>query len=697
VKLNISACRHHYGYWRVGAAFAAALVLLVPLKAQNYQVIPPPLSPETVTGGFANMVGYLRAQASPDECWTGLGENTRWDFAPCKSNQTPKVDQGYMWGSALFNNILYFGTTANAQCIGQGYQAYLQGTDLNGYALNTWACEFTESPYSQANWQSPYGYGIPDDLADLRPPRYYAYNMTTHTIKDITPMLSPLAYTSNPPYCNITDGDAGQGTPLCVDSLWLQLQGVRTSTAVSAVGPGGTTHNYIFVSGPALSQSGIGLNMFALDVTNITDPSQITNSNWVAKYHYTSYTDQRHWLTYTNTNNTTSYYAPVALANNAGGAVLVYTGNFLNIPTVNPGPGNGYNAIPSCGTTNQDIPVQGTYVCFAYQEVGLTPQGIATDIATHTENGQTYIFVATWPPPGYGSIYMSTAIPANGFGTPTPTFPVWTKVWDLHLNYDPDPLVSEGQGMGALKEFDGELYWGIMIYPLKGSLEWLNYYDPEKTLTQSQLEQMLVYTFRAAAVFRGTNFSTGTPTIQLLYGQPNFEVYQGTPEETSGGWVLTPNNMATPGTAPLYGSAGFGLQYNAYVWTMTIFNSDLYVGTMNWGYMAFDSGAIIFDQSYGSVSINLPALIPVTSYGADLYEFTNNTSAAATITSDGMGNYLNYGIRQLVANGTTSLIIGSANPMNLATTGVIDGVASPTTVGGWQLIEAVPGSQTKGR
>lgn len=657
---------------------ALMVCFLGQLRAQVPEVIPPPATPNSITGGLATLTGYLRAQASPDECWTGLGKNTRWDFPPCTAAQIGKTNQGYIWGATLYNNILYFGTDANPDCIGQGFTALqLSKTITQGYFTNTWACEFGQSPYSQQSWTSNFGLALPDNLADFRPPRFYAYSMLTHTIKDITPKLGSNAGS----WCNNPlGGDSAGGTPLCVDSYWIGLEGVHSVAATSSKVADGSTHNYILVSGPGITASGGVLTYFALDVTNIASPAQITNANWVAKYQTTAYADQRHWLNYNG-----ALYAPTAAAGAKGGLVLQYTGNFKNIPTITPGPGNHFNSIPVCGTPDQHVPPQGTYVCFAFQPVGVLPTGTGTDIAVHTENGDTRIYVATWPPPGPAGLYMSPPIPAGGFAQAAPNPTAWTKVWDISKNYDPDPIVAATMGMGALAEFNGQLYFGTMVYPLEGTFNWLATYDPGRTLSQANLSTAVVSTFRSATLFRGTGFTTGNPTVQLLYGQAKFPVWNS----STSSWVSTNNHMATPGTAPLYGYSGLGNVYNNYIWTMANFNGKLYVGTMDWGYPAADSGILLFQQSWGQAKITINSLIPPTSYGADLYSFSSNTSAATAESINGLGNYLNYGIRTMIANGATSLLMGTANPMNLATT------SQP--YGGWQLIEATPGSQTKGR
>jgi hypothetical protein len=441
------------------------------------------------------------------------------------------------------------------------------------------------------------------------------------------------------------------------------------------------------VSGPGLVG---GLYFFALDVTGKTDPGQFTNSSWVAEYQYTNLSDQRHWIS-----NNGVLYAPSAKPSGGGGAIMQFTGSFAKIPAVTPGPSNNYKAIPNCGTLDQHIPAQpnpatsGT--CFAFQQVGTLPDGVATDAALHTEinpatgKSDTRIFVASWPPPGIAGLYMSPAIPTAGFGQANPNPTNWTKVWRMS-DYEPDPSVAPTIGMGALADYQGVLYWGTMIYPYAGTLNWLKNNDSARNLTGQQVTSSFVNTFRTATMFNGTGFLQPKPTIKLLYGQSTFLTWNGL-SGSQGAWVTTPNNMG--GVAPLYGLSGFGNPYNNYIWTMTVFNNKLYVGTMDWGYPAADATPLLVQSGGQNIEIYINRLIPPLTYGADLYSFASTNSAAVQESISGLGNYLNYGIRALIANGTTSLVLGTANPMNLATT------MSP--YGGWQLIEALPASQAKGR
>jgi hypothetical protein len=304
--------------------------------------------------------------------------------------------------------------------------------------------------------------------------------------------------------------------------------------------------------------------------------------------------------------------------------------------------------------------------------------GVGTDAVLH----EGRIFVGTWPPPGYASIWMSPPIPAGGFGTPTQAPAPWTKVWDLHANYDSDPIVAGTIGTGAMRDFNGVLYWGTMAYGPAGTLAWFKNYGVPSN--QQVLNEAVINTFRSATVFSGTNFTSGTPTINLLYGQSTFFVYNPTTQQ----WVATPNNMG--GTKPAFGPSGFGNPYNNYIWTMAQFNNKLYVGTMDWSYIAADAFYFV-KQSQGQPLPDITKLIPPQQYGADLYSFSNTTSAAVAESVNGLGNYLNYGIRAILVNGSASLLLGTANPQNTATT------STTAPHGGWELIEATPGTQGVGR
>lgn len=651
--------------WGVSRA-VVGVVLLSAFTLSAQDPIPPPTTPNTIVGQYNSLQVTLLAKATPDECWKALGQNTPFDFInqanpvqPCPAGQIPKVNQGYIWGGTQVGNLVLFGTLANGQCVTEGLLLNASGTTPTPYEtatnefVNSWACEFGVSPYVPSL--------LPAPLGDYRPPRFYAYNLTDLTIKDITPKLG-----GAPP--GVVCGPLGVN-PYCLDSLWLTLLGARAVT--SYVDPV-TQHTYVLVGGPALVAAANALNFFALDITGVTEPSQITNSNWVGKYEYTGYNDIRRWIPANGV-----LYAPVGNEISGGGALLQYTGSFAALPpTPVPSILNGFNAIPLCGTNSNTIPPQPslTFACFAFQDVG-NFDGDATDATLH----EGRVFVATWPPPSSGSLWMSPPIPAGGFGQPSANPPLWTKVWSIGANYDPDPVVSSTIGTGALADFNGVLYWGTMVVPELTTLAWYETFGPPQT--QAAAAIAIANTFRAATLFSGTNFTSGTPQIKLLYGESAFQVWNPTTQQ----WVMTPNKMG--GVTPLFGHSGFGNLFDNYIWTMAVLGSKLYVGTMDWSYLAAVGAPLLVGGPAGSL---IAGLIPTQQYGADLFSFADTNSPAVPESIDGLGNSLNYGIRTMIPNGNTSLLIGTADPINLVTTN------QTPTHGGWELIQATPGVAANG-
>src|SRR5262245_15072803 len=83
---------------------------------------PAAAQPQPITG-LTTTSGMLDARAKPDECFIAIGVNI--PFA--RPNATtgacnfgvPKVNQAYLWAMAKTTNKIWFGTTANPQCIAQ--------------------------------------------------------------------------------------------------------------------------------------------------------------------------------------------------------------------------------------------------------------------------------------------------------------------------------------------------------------------------------------------------------------------------------------------------------------------------------------------------------------------------------------------------------------------------------------------------
>jgi hypothetical protein len=104
---------------------------------------------------------------------------------------------------------------------------------------------------------------------------------------------------------------------------------------------------------------------------------------------------------------------------------------------------------------------------------------------------------------------------------------------------------------------------------------------------------------------------------------------------------------------------------------------------MNWAYV-FNEVAPMVEEvlglTPGSINLRELGLGTVIPFGANLAYFNNAYSPAFFDDDRGLGNYLNYGVRNLLPVGNL-LYVGTANPMNLKTD------PSKDKLGGWELIQ----------
>ena len=279
------------------------------------------------------------------------------------------------------------------------------------------------------------------------------------------------------------------------------------------------------------------------------------------------------------------------------------------------------------------------------------------------------IFVSTWgdpaDPSGFGALlYMSPAFGSdNRLGAAD--LNGWTIQWRWS-DYEVEPAaLAVG---GAIASYGDYLYWGTMAIPGTGLLAMGDLYKGCTLDTNGEVAGFLG-TYRPIHIFRGSNFcqQKSPPKIELLYGLPKLPKFDG----GSCTWDFVPNGM---GQAPKFGLAGMNNFFNNYTWWMEPFQSRLFVGTMDWLYLggAFARQAgVEFPDSITNLARHFE--------GADLFNFISTSLPAIPASMNGLGNYLNYGIRTMVAD-KDYLYLGTANPMNLAT--------DPTDKkleGGWEL------------
>jgi hypothetical protein len=136
---------------------------------------------------------------------------------------------------------------------------------------------------------------------------------------------------------------------------------------------------------------------------------------------------------------------------------------------------------------------------------------------------------------------------------------------------------------------------------------------------------------------------------------------------------------------PLYGEGGYGNFYNAYTWSMAVYDQKLYVGTFDWSYLSTEGFDTILSLLLGLPPDFdwTPLFPPPGAFGADLYCFGSSSSPGIAVSRDGLGNYANYGIRNMI--GGPDLYLGTANPMNLMTD-----LGDDKPEGGWEFRKLVP-------
>ncbi|MFV2020892.1 hypothetical protein [Micromonospora sp. LOL_023] len=423
---------------------------------------------------------------------------------------------------------------------------------------------------------------------------------------------------------------------------------------------GGTHQGVVLLAGPAL---GATVNMFAFDTAT---------GEYLGSANFTKYGNIRHFLVADD-----ALYAGVGVGPNGrdGGYILRWAGD-------------------------RDDP-------FNFVEVGQLPAQVA-DLESH--DGR--VFVSTWSAaggsssaaaatrpdpdavpvhvgvvptdqadPGIAGVWMSPRLRDGEPGLTAEDSGQWTQVWSA-ASYEPDPIIAGSYGLGALASYGGYLYWGTMHVPMKSTAMVAEAYPPmNETAARTTLERSQ----RAVSIFRGRRFGTALENTELLYGQAVLPAYNPTADYGVGAW-----QWALTGYRPKYGRMGFGNIYNNYTWTMAVSDGKLFVGTMDWSYLAKDllPQAALEMGFRGAATRLSDGLNPITIdpelYGGDLWMFDSTRRRATAVNAQGLGNNLNYGYRTMVADGST-LYLGMANPMNLRTDPTDD-----VPEGGWELIRLTP-------
>jgi len=397
----------------------------------------------------------------------------------------------------------------------------------------------------------------------------------------------------------------------------LDRQRLESTVGIRAAG---SHRGVVLLGGPSV----LGLNLFAFDGES---------GRYLGSTTLPEYGSIRHFLVADS-----ALYAGVGLGTDgqSGGAVLRWTGS-------------------------RSSP-------FDFTVVGSLPAQVA-DLVVHKGR----MFVTTWPSVNRAveggntaGLWMSPWLADGERGLNLEDATAWTQVWNV-TQYEPDPVIATTYGLGGLASYGGNLYWGTMHVPMKALSVHASVYEPVGAEQEAAVAQN---THRATSIFRASRFDQGRAQADLLYGAAELPAYDPEANDGKGAWRLVPT-----GYKPRYGAAGFGNGYNNYTWKMAVVGDALYIGTMDWSYLAKDLPADLRAATQAALGVIAPA-----SYGADLWVFDQPHGPARPVDTTGLGNYLNYGIRSMVADRST-LYVGTANPMNLRTDPGDD-----VPEGGWELI-----------
>ncbi|WP_041841492.1 hypothetical protein [Actinoplanes friuliensis] len=306
---------------------------------------------------------------------------------------------------------------------------------------------------------------------------------------------------------------------------------------------------------------------------------------------------------------------------------------------------------------------------FTFDQVATLPVQ-AADLTYHDGRIATTSWPAEQPTTvdRLAGVWISPVLADGAPGLTTEDATGWKQVWHARL-YETDRVVAATYGGGGVASFGGYLYWGTMHVPMKATKVHQSVYP--QTTDEAKVNQV-VNTQRGISIWRGKDLGLPTQQIDLLYGETELPTY----DPATATW-----SKVSTGRTPLYGKSGFGYPFNNYTWRMAVAGGRLYVGTMDWSYIAQDllaqgSGFTTADRSGVGASAIDPA-----AFGGDLWMFPSASEPAQQVSITGLGNYLNYGIRNMVPDGD-DLYVGMANPMNLRTDPTDD-----VPEGGWELIK----------
>lgn len=486
-----------------------------------------------------------------------------------------------------------------------------EGYNVREPILNDdYVCEFDNSQPARL---SP---SLPANLGDHRPPEVYTYDLTDEQLAERTG--------------DITDASAADA------ALLRSTAGLRSGAAHRGV---------VLLGGPSVVA---GVNLFAFDAHT---------GRYLGSTNLADYENIRHFTVAGGV-----LYAGVGMGANGGdgGRVLRWTGDRRHPFT--------FSVVGELPTQVADITAhQGRLYVSTWPKAivdgdATTLGTVGTTGADQTAAGQATGHTGTADNTAdLASIWMSPLMADGEPGLTPQDAGGWTQVWSP-AEYEPDPVVRRAYALGGLASYGGHLYWGTMHVPLQATALHVAVYPPK---SQAQLALTAQNTQRALVVFRGQDLGGADETVETLYGESQLPAYDPTANNGVGAWRTAPT-----GVQPVYGASGFGDPFNLYAWKMAVAGGRLYVGTMDFAYIALEGKM----PTPGTG----PAAAEPPTFGSDLWAFDAPGRPARAVDRTGFGNPLNQGVRTMVSDGST-LYLGMANPMNLRTD-------PGTHRGGWELV-----------
>jgi hypothetical protein len=578
-------------------------------QVASAQVTPPASNPAQPI-----LTDTLAFKAPPDECFVAAKStaNVFPHAPPCPSGSQPKVNTSYAWGMTETGSNVWFGTAVSGLCL---TAAGLQPVNIQPPATTTpsYVCEFNQRTAPPI---TP-GYG------DWRPPKIYHYDTK---LKKVTDYSSACSAKAVGPTCastnlNLTVGLRSAGSTSSIVFL----------AGLSIVRPGSPTDD---PSCTTCTGGAEGIYLFAYTPTG----------TYLGSTELTQYSDIRRWVVMNG-----ELYAGVQ-AQDKTGRLLHWIGN-----TSNP---------------------------FLFEEVAQ----LETELAYMTVLGDQ-IYGTTWGGGNspnvlaiHSGLWVSPHSPAAGDiaacdnGSGPDQTRCWHKIWDITL-YEPDFVTGLSLLGGAVEAYNNQIYWGLMQVPYTGVLAHTEAYSLRR-LTAAQEQALYVNTRRATPLFRynpaaGSDCFATPNACQMLYGTNPLPIDQGD------GITFTMGCPQAGCQTALYGPAGFGQPAAQYMWASSVYQNRLYFGLLDWSfidaqaaYSAANPGATAA-QNNQAMDQNEKAN-PSAGYGGDVWRFDSPTSPAKAESLNGLGNYLNYGIRTMVAD-ACNLYVGMAGAMNLRTSGTPQG------------------------